>query len=220
MPNYLASTRPSFKLEIISPTRTGVSSYDSEDNLVEVNMQGAGQDRKWFANKSDTQESKSNKSSAEADKNEDDNNIVEFDGGRGKILRELKEELEADEVEYGAVHPAEKILQKALDSAPFAVFWVRDLFMDMSYNPAMQADLLKCIGRIEYKYVKSMARSIIESALYNIDIRTRDAAIYAIEQWREKDFIGILEKHLPKETNKRMAEYINKIISYLKKENG
>ena len=112
-------------------------------------------------------------------------------------------------------HPAEKVLLEAIDQNPIVLNWIETICSDDTSEPHFLADLLKCLGRINYEKVKSVAKKIVERALAHTDIRVRDAAVYAIEHWDTGELVTILKGYAAGEKKEWLRRYMQEVADDL-----
>jgi len=135
-----------------------------------------------------------------------------------KLADHLLSELEMDSFEEGMHHPAEKTLEEALEGNLQAPLWIYNILKDSLDNPVLAADILKCLGMIDYEKMRPIARRIVEEMLAQPDVRLRDAAVYAAEQWESGELVDILRGYAKGEKVKWLAQYMDEVADDISEE--
>ena len=122
--------------------------------------------------------------------------------------------LDGERVEDGITHPAEKIIDDALNSTnERAVYtWLSELAVDVGC-PDMAASVLRCLGRRKLEPLEWRVR-VVKDALAVDDVEIRDAAVQAVESWGEMEFCNVLEHH--SEVVPWLCNYIEDVINDLR----
>ena len=103
---------------------------------------------------------------------------------------------EAEPLEDGIDHPAERIIDDALRSVHGrrVLAWFRALSVDVE-RPGLAASILRCLGR-RRPGTSAWRVEIVRSALAADDVEMRDAAVQAAESWGDPgNTRGALEPH-------------------------
>ena len=126
----------------------------------------------------------------------------------------LSAAFEAEPVEDGVAHPAEHILDRALDTddqtAVLGV--VAALCMDTA-RPGFSAATLRCLGRLTRPGSSAWRSDVVRRALTHSGVELRDAAVQAAESWGDAELVGVLRAH--RETEPWLAEYITEVTEDL-----
>ena len=136
------------------------------------------------------------------------------DRERSQLSVRLQATFEADPLEDGMDHPAERIIAKVLEGAKDQ--YIYDLFRTFSLDathPSFAASVLRCLGRHVNPGTASWRTDIVRGALRMNDIEIRDAAVQAAELWGDKDMRGVLEAHSEQES--WLRDYIRDVIDDL-----
>lgn len=133
-----------------------------------------------------------------------------------KFEFELWTFFEAEPLEDGLNHPAEKTIREVLQSRdrPWALRWLKTLVLDTS-RPAFAASVLRCLGRQKRPGTVSWRVEIVRAALAKDDIEIRDAAAQAAEAWSGSDMRRVLQDHF--EPEPWLRSYIEDIVEDLAK---
>ena len=124
-----------------------------------------------------------------------------------------------NEFEAGATHPAQDYL------ATF--FSVTDpetqgRNLDELWNSLETTDdrvtLIRCLGRISHGLAEGSSAKLIGYALGSNEAILRDAGIRALEAWGTSNSRDTLVRHQAAETNRRLAEFLERVIADLSKE--
>ncbi len=141
--------------------------------------------------------------------------LLEKNPRREKRLEaELLTLFEAEPLEDGLDHPADKTIGEVLQSTDraWALRWVKALMLDASH-PAFAASVLRCLGRQQRPGTVAWRVEIVRTALAADDVGTRDAAAQAAEAWGGSDMRRVLLAH--SEPESWLRNYIEKIVEDL-----
>ena len=130
---------------------------------------------------------------------------------RRALFNDLYRSFETEPFENGIGHPAEHIIEDALDDAS-TLDWIPEFCTDES-DPGFAASVLRCLGRVPDAGHGSWRNELIRTALESSDIEIRDAAVQAAESWGGEGIIGILKAH--QEPESWIREYIEDVINDL-----
>ncbi len=121
---------------------------------------------------------------------------------------------EADPFEDGMRHPAEQIIEKALQSGESqrVLEWLRDLSLNAAH-PTFSAEVLRCLGRQTHPGTAAWRARLVRDGLAVDDVEMRDAAIHAAEWWGDPDMQNVLESH--SEPEPWLRDYIRDVIDDL-----
>lgn len=115
----------------------------------------------------------------------------------------------AEPIEDGVTHPAQNLIEKALEEdEPLVSEWIR-AFVD-TQRPSFAAAALKCAGRLLSPGSEQWRMSLVEQALKHEDPEVRDAAVQALESWGGERAVEILKKH--HEPRPWLRDYIDRVI--------
>ena len=131
-----------------------------------------------------------------------------------RFILQLKISFDTEHVEDGINHPAEKIIDDALNSKKRQS--IMEVFDELSVDvehPNMAASVLRCLGRRKSESL-GWRISIVKAALAVDNVEIRDAAVQAAEGWGEMEFCKLLEHH--SEVVPWLRTYIENVIKYLK----
>jgi hypothetical protein len=134
-----------------------------------------------------------------------------------KPFDEMKQELyssfQYDPVEDGYIHPAEKLLEAMLRyHRKEAKAWLSETILKPS-KVTWAAFTLRCLARVEGDGDVQWRKELIKEALKHTDLELRDAAIQAIETWKNPELVPILRNH--KETVAWLRDYAAEVVSEL-----
>lgn len=103
---------------------------------------------------------------------------------------------EAQPVEDGVAHPAERILARALriGEQAAALDVIGALCVDTA-RPGFSAATLRCLGRLTNPGSSAWRAALVGGALAHTHLEVRDAAVQAVESWGGTDMIDILLAH-------------------------
>ena len=137
-----------------------------------------------------------------------------LDQQREQLAAKLSAAFEAEPVEDGMEHPAEQIIDEALQSGRNgpALNWLETFCLNTK-RPSFAAATLRCLGRLTNPGPLSWRSALVDSALMLEDAELREAAVQAAESWGERDFAGVLQAH--HETEPWLRDYIRDVIDDL-----
>ena len=133
---------------------------------------------------------------------------------QARLKDQLHSAFEAEPIEDGMHHQAEKIIRRALQSGEEgSVFeWLSDFSLDND-QPVFAASVLRCLGRQSFPGMESWRTSLVSSALDMDDAEIRDAAVQAAEFWGGKDIRNVLEAHI--EPLPWLRDYVRDVVEDL-----
>ena len=122
---------------------------------------------------------------------------------------------EADPFEDGMYHPAEQIIERALQSreSQRVLEWLRDLSLDAAH-PSFSAEVLRCLGRQTHPGTTAWRAGLVRDGLAMDDIEIRDAVVQAAESWGGREVVDVLMSH--DEPEPWLRECIPEIIDDLR----
>ncbi len=93
-------------------------------------------------------------------------------------------------------HPAEDVIAVALrgESRDLALRWIRDICLD-STRPAFAAEVIQCLARQPGVGTAGWRAGLVRGGLASGYVEVRDAAMQAVEYWRDSDLRLILAAH-------------------------
>ena len=93
-------------------------------------------------------------------------------------------------------HPAESVIAAALDSgdADVVLRWIRSICL-VSTKPTFAAGVLLCVARQPEVGTAAWRKELVRGGLAADDVEVRDAAIQAVEYWRDSGLRPILAAH-------------------------
>ena len=127
----------------------------------------------------------------------------------------LSAAFEAQPVEDGVGHPAEQILERALNTGEQAAVLdvVSALCVDTA-RPGFSAATLRCLGRLTNPGSSAWRAALVRGALAHSDVEVREAAVQAVESWDGTDLIDLLQVH--REGEPWLAEYVREVTQDLR----
>ena len=134
------------------------------------------------------------------------------DRERVQLVNKLLTSFEAEPLEDGMDHPAERIIRNLLENRENQ--YVLDLFGTISLDvahPSFAASVLRCLGRQPHPGTVSWRTTLVRDALTINDIEIRDAAIHAAELWSDDEMRSVLEQH--SEPEPWLRDYISDILA-------
>ena len=140
--------------------------------------------------------------------------VEEKNPERDRLEAQLFAAFDADALEDGIEHPAERIIAAALRNQENS--GIREVLRSFSLDeekPAFAASVLRCLGRQAAPGTSSWREDLIRDALAIEDIQIRDAAIQAAELWGDQALSDILESHV--EAEPWLQDYIVEVIQSL-----
>ena len=134
---------------------------------------------------------------------------------RDRLDTMLSAAFEAEAVEDGVAHHAERILERALDNGDqsTALGVVAALCVDTT-RPGFSAATLRCLGRLTPPGSSAWRSAVVRGALAHSDVELRDAAVQAAEAWGDPNLIDVLLAH--REAEGWLAEYIREVTEDLR----
>ena len=117
-------------------------------------------------------------------------------GPRRRFLDSLHAAFDAEPLEDGMAHPAERVIAAALESGnrPAVLGWLRGACLD-SDDPAFATGVLLCIARRPRLGDATWRAEIVRRALAADDVTVRDAAAQAAETWGDAGLRRVLLDH-------------------------
>ena len=112
-----------------------------------------------------------------------------------RLENRLRMAFEAEPLEDGIDHSAERIIDDALRSVHGrrVLVWLRALSVDVE-RPSLAASVLRCLGR-RRPGTSAWRVEIVRSALAADDVEMRDAAVQAAESWGDLGMREVLSSH-------------------------
>lgn len=135
--------------------------------------------------------------------------------GRERLDSALSASFDAEPLENGVDHPAEKIIEQALRSEEGhnVPEWLRAFSLD-SAQPSFAASVLRCLGRQLDPGTGEWRAELVREALLMEDAEIRDAAVQAAESWEDAGLVDVLASH--SEPVKWLQSYIFEVIDDLR----
>ena len=133
---------------------------------------------------------------------------------RAQLENRLLATFEAEPLEDGMDHPAERIIRNVLGTGENQ--YVLDIFRAFSLdvaNSSFAAAVLRCLGRQPYLGTVAWRTTLVRDALSINDIEIRDAAVQAAELWGDEEMRIVLEQH--SEPEPWFREYISDVLADL-----
>lgn len=121
----------------------------------------------------------------------------------------LKAAIEAEPVEDGTSHPAERVIAETMAGHEAEGFVTALL---EAAPGSLQASILRLLGREPVRDASLRCR-VIEAGLSSADVQIRDAVVQAAESWEDGACIDLLRRH--EEPVKWLADYIHDVITDL-----
>ena len=118
----------------------------------------------------------------------------------------LRAAIEAEPVEDGTSHPAERVIAETIAGNEAEGFV--SALLEVAPSP-LQASMLRLLGRAPVQDAP-LRRRVIEAGLSSEDVQIRDAAVQAVESWEDAACIELLRQH--EEPVKWLADYIQDVI--------
>lgn len=128
------------------------------------------------------------------------------------VLRQiatLRAAIEAESVEDGTSHPAERVIAETMAGNEAEGFVTA--LVEVAPG-SLQASILRLLGREPIRDA-SLRRRVIETGLASEDVQIRDAAVQAVESWEDAGCIELLRQH--EEPVPWLADYIHDVITDL-----
>ena len=133
---------------------------------------------------------------------------------RKRLESRLWTAFEAAAFEDGMDHPADEIIEKALQSENQSVLgWLRSLCLDIE-EPVFAASVLRCLGRQELPGTDSWRTELVRDGLAANNAEVRDAAVQAAESWGGQEILNVLESH--QEPEQWIRDYIRDVVNDLR----
>lgn len=125
--------------------------------------------------------------------------------------RNLTRSFEADPIDSGYTHICESILGSSLQEyGSVAVEWIQHTYVRNIRRVAHSSDILRCVGRLPTGLVEPWGLTMAIAGLSHPDVRVRDAAVCALENWATQDSFEILSLH--QEPVSWLANHIDQIL--------
>ena len=121
---------------------------------------------------------------------------------------------ESEPLEDGMDHPAEEIIERALQSneSQCVLEALRALSLDVAH-PSFAASVLRCLGRQQNPGTDTWRTDLVRDGLDVDDVEIRDAAVYAAEWWGGREMRNVLQSH--SEPELWLRDYIRDVIEDL-----
>lgn len=144
---------------------------------------------------------------------------TDLEAAEEEFRQKLLLSFEREPIEDGYSHPAEQIIEDTLKRyKPGAINWIEAVYHGHTERPAVAANILRCIGRLDYNLIKPWGMEMATKGLSNLDIEIRDAAICAFEIWGGAESVATLKDHLKAETIPWLKDYLRRVIRDLSPE--
>ena len=133
---------------------------------------------------------------------------------REQLEDTLGSAIEAEPVEDGIEHLAERIIEAALrsDENGQVIGWIESICLD-TVRPSFAASTLRCLGRLRNPGSATWRSELVRDALAQGNAGLRDAAVQAAESWGEPDLVHVLISH--HEPEPWLRNYIQAVIDEL-----
>ena len=122
---------------------------------------------------------------------------------------------DVEPLEDGITHPAEQILNEAVQNFDKALDWLEGIAVDAA-SPAFAASVLRCLGRLRDLGTVAWRENLVRGALSSPDIQMRDAGLQAAETWGGAAMREALEAHLSFESAPWLREAMSDVIEDLR----
>ncbi|MGH8726801.1 MAG: hypothetical protein ACREV9_01285 [Burkholderiales bacterium] len=132
---------------------------------------------------------------------------------KDEFLHMVRDMLESEPFENGVRHALEESVRKALRSDRRVRDWIRVAVLE-TFEDSFAADLLRCIGRMDYQLVGGWAIELAEAALASRSVELRDASLQALESWGRPSLVA-LRAHLVREQTNWLRAYTDQVIREL-----
>ena len=141
--------------------------------------------------------------------------LVAGSPARARLDSDLRASFEAEPLEDGMSHPAEKIIDQVLQSGEgqSVLRWLREFCLNAA-QPSFAASVLLCLGRQTHLGTSSWRAELVNDGLAMEDVEIRDAAVQAAESWEDQVLIDVLESH--SELVTWLQDYIRDVINDLR----
>ncbi len=144
---------------------------------------------------------------------------IDFKAAEEEFRQKLLLSFEWEPIEDGYSHPAEQIIEDALKRYKSgAINWIQAVYHGHTGRPAIAANILRCIGRLDCNLIEPWGIEMATKGLSNPDVEIRDAAICAFEIWGGAESVATLKDHLKAETVPWLKDYIRWVIRDLSPE--
>ena len=130
-----------------------------------------------------------------------------------EFLHTIYSALETNLLESGIGHPVEETVRNALRSDRRSREWIRAAVLE-SFKDSFAADLLRCVGRVEYGLIGKWGIELAEAALASRSVEIRDASLQALESWGRPS-LDALRAHLGREQTDWLRAYTAQVIQDL-----
>ena len=133
---------------------------------------------------------------------------------RERLTSKLWSAFEAEPLEDGMNHPAEKIIEKALKPENQSILrWLRDLCLN-DEEPDFAASVLRCLGRQVLPGTNSWRTELVRDGLATNNVEIRDASVQAAESWGGREILNVLESHSDPEP--WIRDYLQNVVNDLR----
>lgn len=129
---------------------------------------------------------------------------------KDEFLHMIRDMLASELFENGVSHPLEGSIRNALRSDRRARDWIRAAVLE-TFKDSFAADLLRCIGRMDYQLVAGWGIELAEAALASQSVELRDASLQALESWGRPSLVA-LRAHLGREQTNWLRAYTDQVI--------
>ena len=131
--------------------------------------------------------------------------------GRAQLESQLWWAFEAEPLEDGMDHPAERLLVEHLKQCPSArlLEWIRGWCTDTT-NATFAASVFQCLARQTRPGTASWRTELVQSGLATPHVEIRDAAAKAADSWGDTELLLILEGH--REPVPWLADFIRDVV--------
>lgn len=129
---------------------------------------------------------------------------------KDEFLDMIRDMLESEPFENGVRHPLEGSVRNALRSDRQVRDWIRAAVLE-TFEDSFAADLLRCVGRMDYQLVGGWGIELAEAALASRSVELRDASLQALESWGRPSLVA-LRAHLEREQTNWLRAYTDQVI--------
>ena len=137
------------------------------------------------------------------------------DVSESQFTSEILSAIQAEPVEDGYCHPAEKLLKRSLiEHSSETIRWLHNI-ISRENNASIAASILKCLGWVEFEICNDWGFNLVGTALEHPDVEVRDAAVQVLEIWGTTEAIRLLKKHRSREQVVWLQRYIERVIQDL-----
>jgi phosphatidylethanolamine/phosphatidyl-N-methylethanolamine N-methyltransferase len=138
-----------------------------------------------------------------------DEGRIAASNGFNVYVQNLHQTLQQEPVLDGFDHPGLSLLIEAFEDYPdSATQWIQDQLTSPT-RPSVAADILRLLCRFKPR-TPSWRRDIVVAALESKSDEVRDAAIQAVETWREPELLAALRAH--SDAAPWLADYATQVI--------